>query len=152
MFIPRGCTSQTYLCSLLNVPLAVPHRSMDKLPKPLGKPTQLYKIEADGNCLFRSLSYLVTGQQVYHSLFRHKIIEHMRNIENSLHPHINSSLEEYLVRTGMKNQSVWGTDIEILTACSLLETDIYVYSWVGSIYKWQKFSRSMLCEIGRAHV
>ena len=146
LFIPCDSTHQTYLCSLLDLPLAVARKSKSELPKPLGKPTKLCKIQGDGNCLFRSLSYLVTGRQVYHKIIRSKIVEHMRNIENSLHPHINSSLEEYLVRTGMNSQSVWGTDIEILTACSLLETDIYVYSWVGSIYKWQKFSRSMLCE------
>lgn len=35
---------------------------------------------------------------------------------------------------------------ESLTASSLLQTDIYVYSKVGSGYKWQKSSRPMLGE------
>ena len=71
---------------------------------------------------------------------------HMIAIESALRPHINSSLDNYLARSGMQNQNVWGTDIEILTASSLLQTDIYVYTKIGSGYKWQKFSRSMLEE------
>ena len=37
-------------------------------------------------------------------------------------------------------------DIEIMTATSLLKTDIYVYTKVGANYQWQRFSRSMLGE------
>ena len=48
----------------------------------------------------------------------------MRHNEHALLPHINGSVNEYLARTGMRNQQVWGTDIEIIAASSLLETDI----------------------------
>lgn len=41
---------------------------------------------------------------------------------------------------------MFGEQTEILTASSLLQTDIYVYTKVGSGYKWQKSSRSMLGE------
>ena len=79
-------------------------------------------------------------------IVRNKIVEHIITIESALRPHMNSSSDNYLVRSGMKKQFVWGMDIEILTASSLLQTDIYVYTKVGSSYKWQKFSRSMLGE------
>ena len=39
--------------------------------------------------------------------------------------HMNGSVNEYLAVTGMRNQHVWGTDIEIIAALSLLETEIY---------------------------
>ena len=68
----------------------------------------------------------------------------MRHNEQALLPHINGSVNEYLARTGMRNQQVWGTDIEIIAASSLLETDIYVYTKVGFLYKWQRFSSSIL--------
>jgi len=58
---------------------------------------------------------------------------------------MNSSLDTYLARTGMARNQVWETDIEILSAASLLSTDIYVYSrFAISNNKWQKFSRIML--------
>ena len=44
----------------------------------------------------------------------------------------------------LRNQHVWGTDVEIIAASSLLETDIYVYTKVGFLYKWQRFSSSIL--------
>ena len=98
----------------------------------------------DSNCLFCALSYAITGRQNYHSLVREKIVQHMRHNEHALLAHMNGSVNEYLARTGMSNQHVWGTDIEILAASSLLETDNYVYTKVGFLYKWQKFSSSIV--------
>ena len=68
----------------------------------------------------------------------------MKNIEKILVPHMNTSLNCYLDKTGMAQNGVWGTDIEILSASSLLSTDIFVYTKFGNTYKWQKFSRTML--------
>ena len=74
----------------------------------------------DGNCLFRALSYIITGRQVYHAQVRNKSINHMRSIENVLVPHINTTLKCYLHKTGVAQSGFWGTDIEILAASSLL--------------------------------
>ena len=38
----------------------------------------------------------------------------MKTVEHALLPHIGSSVDEYLLRTQMKNDGVWGTDIQIL--------------------------------------
>ena len=133
-------------CSLLNLPSVVNPVNVCQIPQQLGKPSKLYKTKGDGNCLFRAISFSISGRQVYHQIVRNKIVEHMIAIESALRPHMNSSLDNYLARSGMKNQNVWGTDIEILTASSLLQTDIFVYTKIGSGYKWQKFSRSMLNE------
>ena len=68
----------------------------------------------------------------------------MRHNEHALLAHMNGTVNEYLACTGMRNQHVWGTDVEIIAASSLLETDIYVYTKVGFLYKWQRFSSSIL--------
>lgn len=47
---------------------------------------------------------------------RHKILEHMRSIENLLLPHMNMSLNNYSLASGMPNEMVWGTDTEIFAA------------------------------------
>jgi hypothetical protein len=70
----------------------------------------------------------------------------MKTIEHALLPHIGSSVDDYLLRTQMKNDCVWGTDIEILTAASLFCTDICVFTKFGNNSRWVKFSRTMLCE------
>jgi hypothetical protein len=56
----------------------------------------------------------------------------MKAIECSLLPHVGTPVDEYLTRTNMKHDGVWGTDIEILTASSLFCTDVYVYTKVGN--------------------
>ena len=83
--------------------------------KPLGDPIKLFNINGDGNCLFRSFSYAITGRQNYHRLIRIRIIDHMKTIESALLPHIGTSVQEYLTQSKMNCDGVWGTDIEIFT-------------------------------------
>ena len=142
IFNPIDENAQRFLCSLVDLPLIFPHAR--KISKPLNKPIKLYNIIGDGNCLFRALSYIITGRQIYHMTVRHKILEHMRSIENLLLPHMNMSLNNYFLASGMANETVWGTDTEIFAASSLLSTDIYVYTNTGSNMSWNKFSQSML--------
>ena len=141
---PWNSACQAIWCSDLELPLMVMHKKDNKMAKPLEKPSKLYKIIGDGNCFFRALSYAVTGRQNYHNIVRAKIIQHMRQNENALLAYMNSSVDEYLARTEMANLGVWGTDVEIITAASLLKTDIYVYTKVGSLYKWQRFPSSIM--------
>jgi len=129
------------MCSVTNLPLLVKHCL--KPCKPLGTPSRLFQILVDGNCLFRALSYAVTGRQVYHTQIRAQILNQMKHIEHFLLPHMNSSLDSYLANSQMARNGVWGTDIGILSAASLLSTDIFVYTQFGDTYKWLKFSRTM---------
>lgn len=127
VFSPINLKSQQFLCSVVDLPLISEHHCNNQLPKELGKPIKLHSINGDGNCLYRALSYAVTGRQVYHASLRHKIIDHMREIESLLKPHMGMSLIDYLNNSGMANDRVWGIDVEIFAACSLLKTDIYIY-------------------------
>ena len=57
---------------------------------------------------------------------------------------MNMPIDMYFAQSGMSNNAVWGTDVEILAASSLLTTDIYVQTKVGSELKWYEFSKSNL--------
>ena len=144
VFLPIGGESQLSLCRLLRLPLIVNNFEMSS--KPLGDPIKIFSINGDGNCLFRSFSYAITGRQNYHRLIRKKIVDYMKTIEHALLPHIGTSVQEYLTRSKMNCDGVWGTDIEILTAASLFCIDIYVYTKLGNYSRWNKFSRCMLQE------
>ena len=78
---------QAFWCSALDLPLMVKHKNCSEMVKPLEKPSKLYRITGDGNCLFRALSYAITGRQNYHSLVREKIVQHMRHNEHALLAH-----------------------------------------------------------------
>ncbi len=75
----------------------------------------------DGICLFRSLSCVLTGSQRHHLLVRCLICNHMSSITHLLLPHICSSVEDYITRTKMDNNLVWGTDIEIYTFANMCQ-------------------------------
>ena len=99
-------------------PLVVNHMHCSKHSnKPLGTPSKLVQILGDGYCLFRALSYAVTGRQTYYTQVRAQINNHM-----------NSSLDSYLVNGQMARKKVTLRGIEILSAASLLSTDIFVYT------------------------
>ena len=53
-------------------------------------------------------------------------ISHMKHIENLPLPDINSSLDSYLANFQMARNGVWGTDIDILSAASLLILFIHI--------------------------
>ena len=140
-FCPLSGKSQTAICQSLHLPLISKHPPQP--PVKLTKPSKLQQIQGDGNCLFRSFSYALTGRQVYYNLLRTKITDFMSDIPHVLYPHILSSVDHYLTLHKMQNDKVWGTDIEILTASWLFQTDIYVYSKFGYSFRWSRFSKPL---------
>ena len=141
-FVPVNKDSQKVLASMLNLPVIKAHENIQS--KAIGSPSTSFNVQGDGNCLFRALSYAVTGRQIYHNIIRQKIIQHMSTIEHLLKPHMNDSLKDYLNRTKMSRQGTWGTDVELFAASHLLDTDIFVYTKSGHDSKWNRFSKSML--------
>ena len=51
--------------------------------------------------------------------------------------HMNRSSDSYLIIGQMATEKVRVKGIEILSAASLLTTDIFVYTQFGDTYKWQ---------------
>ena len=86
-------------------------------------------IRGDGNCLFRVLSFVLTGSQEQHPHVRLLICSHMHSIPHLLQAHISpcTSTYDYINQTGMHNNGTWGTDIEIFTFANLCQTNVYVY-------------------------
>ena len=97
-------------------------------------------ILGDGNCLFRSFSYLITGCEGQHVAVRAALLAHMRTIGNFLIPfHIShSSIEAYIEATHMDRDCAWGTEIEILTFAHLLHTPVLLYNTEHA--RWFRYS------------
>ena len=103
---------------------------------PLTRPRRLISILGDGNCLFRSFSYLITGTQRQHAQVREAILNHLCRIEHWMISHMDlqySSALEYIRETNMDMDGTWATDIEILTLAHMLNTNVYVYK---TYYHW----------------
>ena len=82
------------------------------------RPCTTHSVKGDGNCLFRTLSFIITGSEEQHTLVREAILHHMLQIAHFMLSHhiiIHSSVSKYIQHTCMDQDGTWGTDIEILT-------------------------------------
>ena len=88
-------------------------------------PTVTVSMRGDGNCLFRTFSYVLFGVQSYHNDVRNKVVGFMK--ENK---HLLQTMEadpKYLKRSRMEHEGSWGTDTEIRTFATICNTTIFVY-------------------------
>lgn len=105
------------------------------------KKQNIHKIIGDGNCLFRALSFAVTGNQKSFKKIRAAIVQLMEKNEdpNLVELMDNcSSVEEYLNKSKMKEDKTWGTDIEILIFARMLNCVVYLWnekSWLTISHK-----------------
>ena len=68
-------------CGLLKIIFACCNKMNKGSPcMPLTQPKQTHPIGGDGNCMFRSVSYVMTGSQEHHLEVRAKTLEHMETI------------------------------------------------------------------------
>ena len=120
---------------------------------PLANPVGFKNIRGDGNCMFRSLSFIITGSEDQHMHVRRAIIRHMRDIgsvlwESQISPLLNNlrsigevsvgnnqspnadhmaGINQYIAATRMDHDKTWGSEVEIMVLAHLLDTAVYSY-------------------------
>ena len=97
------------------------------------RPATSVKATPDGNCLFRSLSYLLVSNQRKHDVIRHYICEFIAEESNweKLKPLIEkkyTSGADYVKRTEMANNATWGTEVEIFVFAMITGKDVVVHA------------------------
>lgn len=71
-------------------------------------------MRGDGNCLFRTFSYILFGVQSYHNDVRNKVEDFMKKNKHVL-KNIEADPQRYLKSSRMEQEGSWGTNTEILT-------------------------------------
>ena len=108
---------------------------------PLGPPNpyNIKPIVGDGNCLFRCFSYVITGSEDQHMEIRNAIVNHMYHIAPFLiGPFITEhTINDYIQNSGMDQCKTWGTYVEILTFCHLLQTSVLSYNMANN--DWARY-------------
>ena len=103
-------------------------------------PAKCHKVDGDGNCLFRSLSFWVTGSVRFHPMLRRAIVSEIQrysHLYTSYTPEEAPGIE-YLRKSRMAYNGVWGTDVETTAAATMLRIAVAVYAPFGnSKYRWQ---------------
>ena len=93
------------------------------------EPCRTQKIAPDGNCYFRSIAYIISGNVENHGFFREKISNHIKTSNskfNWLMPDYQNG-EDYITRTQMNRPTVWATLVEIMATCDLFDLNIMTY-------------------------
>lgn len=95
----------------------------------------------DGNCLFRALSYVLTGQEDHHHHLRQTLVDFTTTNHDIFSKYCTptSNFQEHITR--MKYDTIWGTDLEILAAASYLQLPVYVCTQRSKTleYYWTRF-------------
>ena len=152
---------QRQACRLLNLRFVQPFERESGGPDvilTLPDTFHLRRIGGDGNCLFRAMSFIITGSEGQHFEIRTSIIAHMLNIPELLtgrgadgHNNYLSyyhggyrSVEIYLARTNMANEGAWGTDLEMSLLAHMLDIVVYSYKagqfWIACFPKGIDYS------------
>ena len=126
---------------------------------PLTVPASVRSIKGDGNCFFRSISYIITGCEEQHEFVRRTILIHMRAFGHLLFLWLNGrtidNVEEYIQLSGMEADGTWATDVEMFALSHLL--GICLYAFDEHYSKWSRYSpcnidnmitENNLCEMG----
>lgn len=110
-------------------------------PIPATEPSKIQEIEGDGNCYFRCLSYLITGEDKSHKLIRRKLVKFMRENKEKIE---GLGGKNYVNKSQMWIDAMWPTEVEIYASACMLDTDIFTYMGEG---KWLRFSSSGKLEL-----
>lgn len=135
-FTPVSKDWQNDTCNELGISLN--DKNLFYAPQPhLGEPSTCFNVKGDGNCLFRSLAFAVSGNEELHMYFRIMITSFIAKSKN---PIVHGETpDDYLNRTRMKENGVWGTDIELYFAAKFFNCSIFVFSKYGKAYDWLEF-------------
>ena len=111
---------------------------------------KMESVIGDGNCLFRSLSFLLCGDQGMHTKAREEIVHFIKENKHKFQPYLMQGIIDAHI-TNMFKLGTWGTQVEIIAAATLYQIPIYVASTSqdGLTYHWRKYSPLLLSDATR---
>ncbi|CAC5414993.1 unnamed protein product [Mytilus coruscus] len=150
-FKPINTVAKKNICLIVKIPTKHIHKQITKTIFNMGPPSSTKSISDDGNCFFRAISYALSNRQEYFGNIKKAIVDHLignaERFKSFLQPRF-KTVEEHIQNLQMKENNMWGTELEILACADLLKTDIYTYyndSWI-------KYSSSQLCSKNKINV
>ena len=99
------------------------------------------EVGGDGNCLFRSVSEQVEGNEHNFQEYREKCVNYMKENKDIFAPFIEDDepFDKYIER--MSQNSEWGGNLEIYALSKLLEANFYIYMLDQPMYIVKNFEK-----------
>ena len=106
-------------------------------------PTKCFVINGDGNCYFRAMSFILTGVEKYHFVVRQAICNFIAIHYDDLNLFLvkYKDGEAYLKDTKMRENSTWGTELEIIATATMAKRDVIVYNHTGYLRYQNPFAQ-----------
>ena len=120
---------------------------------------EIMSIKRDGNCLFRTLSQALYGNQDEHKSIREEIGQEVENNKDKYGQYIDTDrVENHIANmkfTDGRTQS-YGTEAEMYAASHLYGYDLFVYTKTGSKtgpeYTWNRISSRNKCSHSKSFI
>lgn len=106
---------------------------------------RIYSIEGDGNCLFRSVSHQVYGDDRHHAVVRTTCMDYMEGEKEYFEPYVVGDMAAFLRYLNHKRRpGVWGDDPELQAMCELYDrpAEVYAYDVTDGYRKLRTFHES----------
>lgn len=84
------------------------------------------EIEGDGNCLFRSVSHQIYGNEDQHELLRERVVKHLISHKERFKLFCSEDYNEHVMKISCLGE--WGDDLEIRALEEILDRNILIYS------------------------
>ena len=99
------------------------------------------EVGGDGNCLFRSVSEQVEGNESHYKEYREKCINYMKENKDEFAPFIEDDvpIDKYIEK--MSKNGEWGGNLEIYALSKLLEANFYIYIYEHPMYVVKNFEK-----------
>ena len=99
------------------------------------------EVEGDGNCLFRSVSEQMEGNENNYQEYRDKCIDYMKENKDEFAPFIEDDepIDKYIER--MSENKEWGGNLEIYALSKVLEANFYIYIHEHPMYIVKNFEK-----------
>ena len=111
-------------------------------------PTKCFVINGDGNCYFRAVSFILTGVEKHHFVVQQAICDfiaiHYDDLNLFLAKYKDG--EAYLKDTKMRENSTWGTELEIIATATMAKRDVIVYNHTGYLRYQNPFAQKQTIE------
>ncbi|XP_035689909.1 uncharacterized protein LOC118425183 [Branchiostoma floridae] len=154
MFNPFTANDQLQLAGQLNLSIEQ-YINIEQRNVPLETPVNLIRMEGDGNCFYRAVSFHIFGTQEYHAVLRQRMIEYMSTMSEDLCSLLlepDQTMEKFLSgechpEGPPAKLGTWATQVEIDAMSLLLGRCIFVYGKYGDNWAWMKYPiRESTCD------
>lgn len=106
---------------------------------------RIHPIDGDGNCLFRSVSHQVYGDDRHHAVVRAMCMDYMEGEKEYFEPYVVGDMAAFLRYLNYKRRAgVWGDDPELQAMCELYDrpAEVYAYDPAHGFRKLRTFHES----------